>query len=154
MVVKYGCSSSRAYHHMHTEFRAFIKAQYPDCTCFITGGKRYDPLPNNCGREFEVANFSPDFRKYPKNKFGFRAFYIRNKQIAYVCDTLIALWDGKSRGTKMTIDLARKFGKQVDIWTLKDGAFVPYVPAQRTLDDTDLYALKDNLQKRGLKRCF
>lgn len=134
-MVVYGSTSSRGYAHLHNQFRDLVKEQYPDCQGFITGGKRYDPLPNNCSRDIQVVNFEPDFRKYPKNRFGFRAFYVRNKQIAYVCDRLIALWDGESRGTKMTIDLARKFGKQVDIWTLKDGSFVPYIEPQQTLDN-------------------
>ena len=33
---------------------------------------------------------------------------IRNKQMAEYADTLFAFWDGKSRGTKNMIDLAKK----------------------------------------------
>lgn len=117
MVTKYGCCSSRAYHGMRSEFKELIDTEYPDIKVFVTGGRRYDPLPNTYSREVEVLNFSPDFRKYPKGRVGFRAFYVRNKQIAYVSDVLIALWDGKSKGTKMTIDLARGFGKEVHVYT-------------------------------------
>ena len=40
----------------------------------------------------------------------------RNKQIVDNCDCLLALWDGVSRGTKYTIDLAISKGKLVKIY--------------------------------------
>ena len=130
----YGSSSSRGYAHMHTQYREFIKEQYPQCRVIVTGGKQFDPLPNNLGREYTIINREPNWRLYPKNKHGYRAFAERNKEIAKA-DVLIALWDGKSRGTKMTIDFARRAGKRVDIWTVKDGAIIPYLSTQRTLDE-------------------
>ena len=38
-------------------------------------------------------------------KFGKRAGYRRNEQMAEVADALIAFWDGSSRGTKHMIDI-------------------------------------------------
>ena len=38
---------------------------------------------------------------------------IRNRQIVDHCDQVIAFWDGKSRGTKSSIDYAKKLGKPV-----------------------------------------
>ena len=49
---------------------------------------------------------SPDYKKYGK-----QAPLIRNKQIVDECDKLIAFWDGKSKGTKYTIDEATKQDK-------------------------------------------
>lgn len=43
-------------------------------------------------------------------KYGKKAGYIRNKQMIDDADALIAIWDGKSKGTKITIDLATKKG--------------------------------------------
>ena len=40
----------------------------------------------------------------------------RNKLIVDNCDCLLALWDGASRGTKYTIDLAVRKGKPVKIY--------------------------------------
>jgi predicted Rossmann fold nucleotide-binding protein DprA/Smf involved in DNA uptake len=39
------------------------------------------------------------------DKFGKRAGYRRNEQMAEVADALIAFWDGSSRGTKHMIDI-------------------------------------------------
>ena len=48
-----------------------------------------------------------DLEIYPAqwNKFGKRAGYRRNEQMAEVADALIAFWDGSSRGTKHMIDI-------------------------------------------------
>jgi hypothetical protein len=55
--------------------------------------------------------------KFPANwnKFGRAAGPKRNEQMANYADTLIAFWDGKSRGTKNMIDLAKCRGLEVKI---------------------------------------
>ncbi len=47
------------------------------------------------------------------NKHGKAAGFIRNQYIVDDCDTLIAFWDGESKGTENSIELARKAGKRV-----------------------------------------
>lgn len=49
------------------------------------------------------------------NRYGKRAGFLRNQQIVDYCDEIHAWWNGKSKGTKHTIDLARKAGKPVTI---------------------------------------
>lgn len=44
------------------------------------------------------------------NKYGKRAGYKRNEQMAEYADALVAIWDGESRGTKHMIDLAEDYG--------------------------------------------
>jgi predicted Rossmann fold nucleotide-binding protein DprA/Smf involved in DNA uptake len=61
-------------------------------------GERYAQENN---KELEV--YSADW-----NKHGKAAGPIRNRQMAAVADGLIALWDGKSPGTKNMIDEANK----------------------------------------------
>lgn len=39
----------------------------------------------------------------------------RNEQMARIAGTLIAFWDGKSRGTKNMIDTAKKLGLRVKV---------------------------------------
>lgn len=39
----------------------------------------------------------------------------RNEIIVSECDMLLAFWDGKSRGTKYTIEYAKKKGKSVKV---------------------------------------
>lgn len=49
---------------------------------------------------------------YPNwDKFGKSAGFIRNKDIIKNSDVVFAFWDYKSKGTKNSIDLARKYGK-------------------------------------------
>lgn len=42
------------------------------------------------------------------NKYGKKAGYLRNIEIVDNSDFVIAFWNGESKGTKMTIDLAKK----------------------------------------------
>jgi len=46
-------------------------------------------------------------------KYGKRAGFVRNEKIVKNCDVVVAFWDGESKGTKHTIDLARKIGLKV-----------------------------------------
>ena len=49
-----------------------------------------------------------DVEKYPAewDKYGKKAGYMRNVEMAENADALIAFWDGKSKGTKHMIDIA------------------------------------------------
>jgi hypothetical protein len=59
---------------------------------------------------WEVLSFPADWDKYGK-----AAGYKRNEEMARNADALIAFWDGKSKGTKHMIDLAKKHGLQTRI---------------------------------------
>lgn len=52
---------------------------------------------------YKVEEYPADWNKYGKS-----AGYKRNEQMAKASDALIAFWDGKSKGTKHMIDLAKK----------------------------------------------
>lgn len=54
-------------------------------------------------RDLVVKRFPADWDKYGK-----RAGYLRNVEMAEYADALITFWDGKSRGTKHMIDIARE----------------------------------------------
>lgn len=60
-----------------------------------------------------VKTYRPDYAKYGKE-----APLIRDKEMVDKSDKVIAFWNGKSTGTKYTIDYARKKGKPVDIYIL------------------------------------
>lgn len=59
-------------------------------------------------RGYEIDSHPADWNKYGKS-----AGYIRNKEMAKSADALMAFWDGKSRGTKHMIDLAKEYGLRV-----------------------------------------
>ena len=49
---------------------------------------------------------------YPSKK----DYYLhRNAEMVGMCDEVVAFWDGKSRGTKFTINYAKKRGKKVTV---------------------------------------
>ena len=49
------------------------------------------------------------------DKYGKRAGYLRNVQMAEYADALLAFWDGESRGTKNMIDEALSRGLKVGV---------------------------------------
>jgi hypothetical protein len=58
-------------------------------------------------------------KKFPANweKYGKSAGYKRNEEMAKYADALIAFWDGKSKGTKHMIDLAKRYDLKVKVVT-------------------------------------
>jgi hypothetical protein len=46
------------------------------------------------------------------DKYGKSAGILRDKQMVEDCHTCIGFWDGKSRGTKFTLDYAKKKGRK------------------------------------------
>lgn len=60
--------------------------------------------------QLEVERYSAEW-----NKFGKRAGYIRNEQMVKECDACIAFWDQKSKGTKHTINLCKKYNKPLKV---------------------------------------
>lgn len=47
--------------------------------------------------------------------YGRKAPLIRNRQIIDFCDEVLIFWDGRSRGTKYTIDYALNSGKKLTV---------------------------------------
>lgn len=45
--------------------------------------------------------------------------HVRNRTIARNCDRLVAFWDGQSRGTISTVEMARRLGKPVQVITVQ-----------------------------------
>jgi len=54
------------------------------------------------------------------NKFGRGAGFVRNAEMARYGDVLIAIWDGKSPGTKNMIKVMQKYGKPVHVKDLSE----------------------------------
>lgn len=67
--------------------------------------------------------YNINFKRFPANwnKYGKCAGYLRNEEMAnYVGKegALIAIWNGKSPGTKMMIDIAKKKGIRVILYEI------------------------------------
>jgi len=84
-----------------------------DISEIISGGARgADSLAElyALNKNIPVKIFKADWSKYGK-----AAGFIRNKDIIDNCDIVIAFWDGKSKGTQHSINLAKKQGKTVEV---------------------------------------
>jgi predicted Rossmann fold nucleotide-binding protein DprA/Smf involved in DNA uptake len=76
------------------------------------GASGADVLGKRLAKEYNIkyTEFPADW-----NKHGKAAGYIRNEDIVKNSDKVIAFWDGKSKGTMHTINLARKYKKDTII---------------------------------------
>lgn len=69
------------------------------------------------GEIWANANQIP-VKRFPANwdEYGKSAGYLRNAEMAKYSDALVALWDGKSKGTEHMINLARKEGLPIHVY--------------------------------------
>ena len=76
------------------------------------GAKGADKLSEEYAKEFNIPTtiFLPNWEKFGKSA-GFK----RNHDIIQNADMVIAFWDGISKGTKSSIDIAKKLNKEVVI---------------------------------------
>lgn len=87
-------------------------------TCIISGGANgVDALGEKFAREFE---FPYEIYQAQWDKYGRRAGFIRNEEMAKVSDALIAIWDGCSFGTEHMIKLAEKYGVKTYVYNIKE----------------------------------
>jgi predicted Rossmann fold nucleotide-binding protein DprA/Smf involved in DNA uptake len=76
------------------------------------GAKGADSLGEQWAKENNIPTkiFHPDWKKY-----GRAAGPIRNKEIVSASDIVVAFWDGKSSGTKSSIELAKQLRKELRV---------------------------------------
>lgn len=89
--------------------------QYKPVEIVPDGARGADKL----GEKF-AKRFNYPLKVFPANwdKYGKRAGYLRNKEMAEYASPdgmLIAFWDGKSRGTRLMIDLANKYNLEIHV---------------------------------------
>lgn len=95
-------------------FSLISKYCSPATTTIVSGGARgVDTVAANYATEKKLHLYEV-FPEY--DLYGRIAPIIRNKKIVQGCDGLIAIWDGTSRGTDMTINFARKQGKLLQVF--------------------------------------
>lgn len=90
-----------------------------DNISIVSGGARgADRLGENYAIEkgLKLAMFPADWNTYGKS-----AGFIRNKEMAEYSTHLIAFWDGKSKGTKHMIDLAKEYNLKTKIVLYNEG---------------------------------
>ena len=89
----------------------------PDTTEIVSGGaKGVDKCAELYARQkgIPIKVFLPEY-----DKFGKSAPLKRNIQIINYADTVIAFWDGNSKGTKFVIDKCGKIGVEIKVFIIK-----------------------------------
>ena len=83
-------------------------------TTIISGTARgADQLGEEWAKEREIP-----IERYPADwaKYGKRAGYLRNRQMSQVSDGCLCIWDGKSPGTKLMMNISRESGLFLEIY--------------------------------------
>lgn len=83
----------------------------PDC--IVSGGaKGVDTLAAQYARAngIRLIELRPDYESH-----GRAATFIRNREIIDMADSVLAFWDGKSRGTEYTVNYALRKCKPVNL---------------------------------------
>ena len=101
-----------------TDFNTIEKPLIEYCkvhsvTEIVSGGARgVDSLGEQFAIKYniKIKQFLADW-----NKHGKSAGYIRNEKMGNYADTLIAFWDGQSKGTKHMINYMKNLNKNVHI---------------------------------------
>ena len=93
---------------------AAIRGSGLEITKIISGGARGI---DTVAKEWATRN-KISFEEYKADwdKYGKRAGPIRNRKMAENADALIAIWDGKSRGTGNMIETAYELGLKVFVF--------------------------------------
>ena len=85
----------------------------PSTTLIISGGAAgIDTLAEQYADKHRISKLilRPNYNLYKKG-----APLKRNDVMADICDTALIFWDGKSKGTKHTIDYLKKTGKEINV---------------------------------------
>ena len=97
-----------------------IKASEFEITEVVSGGADgVDKFGEKYANRYDIPLkiFLPDWKKKKAS-----AGIIRNSEMAKYAEALIAVWDGKSRGTKNMIETASKKGLKVFVWKIQQNS--------------------------------
>ncbi|WNF07240.1 DUF2493 domain-containing protein [Brevibacillus borstelensis] len=114
-VIVAGTRTFNDYSRLKREIDDFLKETYvfgAPITIVSGGARGADKLGERYAKE---NDYLVEVHPADWDRHGKRAGYIRNKEMAEVANALIAFWDGKSRGTRMMIELARSHGLDVRV---------------------------------------
>ena len=91
-----------------------------DTTLLISGGAQGIDA---CAEAYAKAHGLPILIFFPDyGRYGPAAPLLRNHAIVEAADLVVALWDGRSRGTQAAIAHARSMGKAVQLHTFTSPA--------------------------------
>jgi hypothetical protein len=109
-------AGSRTINNIAEVYRAFLNSHFDPDEIVSGGAKGVDKLGERIAKDNSIPCrvFSADWGKYGK-----KAGYLRNKDMAEYADALVAVWDGESKGTANMIKLMKDMGKPVYVQECK-----------------------------------
>ena len=85
----------------------------PETTMIISGGASgIDSLAEKYADEKRLSKL---ILRPKYNLYGKYAPLKRNEEMVDICDMVLVIWDGLSKGTKHTIDYAKRTGKKIEL---------------------------------------
>lgn len=97
-----------------------IKLSGFDISEVISGGaKGADYLGEQYAKENNIKLTRMPVTQIEYNKYGNRAYYLRNEDMAKCGECLIALWDGESNGTRNMIEIAKRKNLKIYVYNSK-----------------------------------
>ena len=112
-VIIAGCRDFADYELLKEKCDFYLQNQKPENVVIVSGhASGADALGERYAQErgLQLETYPADWKAH-----GRAAGPIRNAKMASVAHTLIAFWNGKSRGTKNIIDTATKRGLKVAV---------------------------------------
>lgn len=104
-----GTRTADNYRDVHEGIRCLTKGETPEL--ILTGGATG---ADELGRKYAEINNLPHLKIKAKwESYGRSAGPIRNAELVKQATHLLALWDGKSKGTKSIIEQAKKAGLKI-----------------------------------------
>ncbi len=92
---------------------SLIQRKHPDALIISGGARGVDTIAIRVAKRLGLST-----KVYPADwdKHGKRAGFLRNQTLVSEADVVIAFWDGESRGTAHSIELAENAGKPCYIY--------------------------------------
>ena len=87
-----------------------------ETTLILTGGA--DGIDLLAEKYADQNHLSKLILRPQYNRYGRGAPLKRNEQLVELCDMALIVWDGQSRGTKYTLNYAKKIGKPIILITV------------------------------------
>jgi hypothetical protein len=110
--LKIAIVGSRGYPNLD-EVHNYVVNNFEHGDVLVSGGARgVDAAAERTAQELhlETLIFLPDWNTYGKS-----AGFIRNQDIIKNADRVVAFWDGKSRGTQHSMNLAKQYNKPLEV---------------------------------------
>lgn len=102
----------------HYDVVKAILNQYTFTQIISGGAKGVDTLAEQYSSEYNLVKpmvILPNWNRYNRG-----AGAVRNREIVDHSDFVIAIWDGKSKGTLISINYAKKQNKSIYVWLISE----------------------------------